>query len=66
MKRVIAIILGALFFMMEAAGFFFAYALAVYWITDGAMVGKIGVLLMLIASVASAFSLAVAILKMED
>ena len=66
MKRVIKRILSALFFLMEAAGFFFTYALAVYWITDGAMVGKMGVLMMLIASVASAFGLIVAILKTED
>ena len=66
MKRVIQKILSALFWLMEAVGFFFAYALAVYWITDGAMVGKMGVLLMMIASVASTFGLMVAIIKMED
>lgn len=66
MKRVIAVTLGALWLLMVAVGFFFSYAVSVYWITDGAMVGKIGVILMVIASVASAVGLAVAILKMED
>lgn len=62
-KKTIGILLSMLFFLMEVLGFFFAYALAVYAATDGAMIGKLGVLLMLIASLLSTFGLFVAVLK---
>lgn len=63
MKRFISIMLSVLFFAFEIMGWFFVYALTVYVITDGAMVGKIGVLMMLLASVLSTFGLMVAVLK---
>ena len=63
MKRFISIFLSVLFFAMEIMGWFFVYALAVYFITDGAMVGKLGVLMMLIASILSTLGLFFAVLK---
>ncbi len=62
-KKIIGIMLSTLFFLMEFLGFFFVYALAVYSITDGAMVGKLGVFLMLIASALSTFGLMFAVIK---
>lgn len=63
MKKIVSIMLSVMFFAFEMMGFFFAYALAVYFATDGAMVGRIGVFIMLIASILSTFGLYLAILK---
>lgn len=66
MKKLISKLISAMFFASEIMGWFFMYALAVYLINDGAMVGRLGVLLMLIASVLSAFGLSLAVLKWGD
>jgi hypothetical protein len=55
--------LSVLFFAFEIMGWFFVYALTVYVITEGAMVGKVGVLMMFLASVFSTLGLMVAVLK---
>ena len=62
-KKTIGILLSALFFLIEIFGFFFVYALAVYVASDGAMVGRLGMLLILVASILSTFGLFLAVLK---
>lgn len=63
MKKLVGTLLAVLFYAFEILGWFFMYAVAVFAVTDGAMVGKIGVLFMLIASVLSACGLFHAVLK---
>ena len=66
MKKLIMKLLFVLYHVFEILGWFFMYALLVCAVTDGAMVGKLGVIMMLIASVISAFGLFVEILKWGD
>ena len=63
MKKLISTLLSALFFTMEICGWFFVYAFGVYFVTDGAMCGRWGVLAILVAAVLSAVALIATLLK---
>ena len=63
MKMFISTMLSVMFLAIEIIGWFFVYALIVYHITNGAMVGKFGTLMMYVASVLSTLALFVAVLK---
>lgn len=63
MKRLIRALLSILFFTMEICGWFFVYAMILYFVTAGAMCGRWGVAGMLAAAVLSTFALFKAVLK---
>lgn len=63
MKRFISALLSILFFTMEICGWFFVYAMILYFATDGAMCGRWGVAGILVAAVLSTFALFKAVLK---
>ena len=63
MKRLIQGLLGLLFFTMEICGWFFVYAMILYFVTDGAMCGRWGVAGMIVAAALSTFALFKAVLK---
>lgn len=63
MKRLISALLSVLFFTIEICGWFFVYAMILFFATDGAMCGRWGALGMLVAAVLSTFALFKAVLK---
>lgn len=63
MKKLIRALLSLLFFTMEICGWFFVYAMILFFATDGEMCGRWGALGMLAAAVLSTFALFVAVLK---
>lgn len=63
MKKFLRTSLSILFFTMEILGWFFLYALIVFFATDGAMCGRWGVAGMFVAAALSTFGLFVSVLK---
>ena len=64
MKKFLYFMLDALRFLIGEIGFFFVYAMIIYLVTDGAMVGRILWVLTAVGSVASALLLDFAIRRL--
>lgn len=62
-KSIIGWLLSTIFFMVQILGFFFMYALVVFRITNGRMLGWIGYAVMFAAAVLSAYGMMLVVVK---